>query len=240
MIDIHGYGRRLATAIDGLVGLYVHGSLALGGFRPERSDVDVLAVVESPMSAERQSALGRELLAVADPCPGTGLEMSVITASTASNLGDCPFEVHVATPATVTAGAGHPGDPDLVLYAEVCRRSGIVVTGPPTEAVFGHVRRGRLIDSMLAELEWGLASAPFEYAVLNACRALLFAVDGSLRSKVDGGEWYLASRAGDPIVSAALARQLGDDLGHEPPRAAVEAFVGAVRRQLTSVRDGGT
>jgi predicted nucleotidyltransferase len=239
MIDTRGYGRRLAAAIDGLVGLYVHGSLALGGFRPERSDVDVLAVVEASMSADRQLALGRALLSAAYPCLGTGLEMSVITASTAADLGDCPFEVHVATPETVTPGADHPGDPDLVLYAEVCRRSGIVVAGPPAEAVFGQVPRDRLIDSMIAELEWGLSSAPFEYAVLNACRALLFASDGSLCSKVDGGDWYLGIHAGDPIVTAALARQRGGDRGPEPAHDAVAALVGAARQDLRMTKDGG-
>ena len=54
-----------------------------------------------------------------------------------------------------------------------------------------------------------MSSAPFEYAVLNACRALLFATDGTLRSKVAGGEWYLAVHPGDEVVRAALDRQRG-------------------------------
>ena len=54
MIDFVGYGNRLAAVVDervgaaGLVGVYVHGSAVLGGFRPERSDVDVLVVVAKP------------------------------------------------------------------------------------------------------------------------------------------------------------------------------------------------
>lgn len=89
---------------------------------------------------------------------------------------------------------------------------------------------------MLAELAWGVSSAPFEYAVLNACRALCFAADGTLRSKIAGGEWYLASHPGDEVVRAALARQRGDDAA-EPPRDDVIAFVAAARRQIVSWSD---
>lgn len=237
MIDFVGYGNRLAAVVDervgagGLVGVYVHGSAALGGFRPERSDVDVLVVVENPVPADRQAALGAALLAVAYPCPGTGLELSVITAATAADLGDCGFEVHVGPPDEVVIGAGHPGDDDLILYAEVCRRSGLAAVGPAPASVFGAVPRPRLVTAMQAELEWGVSSAPFEYAVLNACRALRFAADGTLRSKVAGGEWYLAGYPHDEVVRAALARQCGDD-ANEPSPDDVLAFVDAARRRI--------
>lgn len=103
MIDFVGYGRRLATVVDKcggagrLVGVYVHGSAVLGGFRPERSDVDLLIVLTKPVRLDRQAALGVALLAAAYPCPGVGLELSVITAATAADLYDCRFEVNVST-----------------------------------------------------------------------------------------------------------------------------------------------
>jgi len=247
MVDIRGYGRRLATAVDAtireadsrLVGVYVHGSLALGGFRSERSDVDVLAVIDAPLSRDVQAAVGTGLLRAAFPCPGTGLECSVITAATAADLRDCSFEVHVVTPDTTVVGAGHPGDPDLVLYAEVCRRSGIAVVGPPAASVFGAVPYERLAAAIRTELGWGLAawrsgSAPFEYAVLNACRAMLFARDGLLRSKVAGGEWYLAEHRNDWTVFAALSRQRGAAVD-EPPRAEIVAFVTRAIETLVQV-----
>jgi streptomycin 3"-adenylyltransferase len=244
MIDMSEYGHRLAAVIDRLVGLYVHGSVALGGFRPERSDVDVLAVVEAPVPPDRQAALGMEVLAAAYPCPGTGLELSIITAATAADLGDCRFEVHVATPDRVVVGAGHGGDPDLILYAEVCRRSGLTIVGRPAASVFGAVPHARLVGAIRDELDWAVAATPFEYAVLNACRALLFAADGTLRSKVDGGEWYLAERADDALVVAALARQRGvarPDVA-EPPHDDVVAFVDAAQRVLatSTVKVAGT
>ena len=237
MIDFVGYGRRMAVVVDecvgarGLVGVYVHGSAVLGGFRPERSDVDVLVVVVEPVPPDRQAALGAALLTAAYPCPGIGLELSVITTATAADLGECRFEVHVATPDHVATGAGHPGDDDLILYAEVCRRSGLAAVGPAPASVFGVVPRPRLVTTMLAELAWGASSAPFEYAVLNACRALRFAADGTLRSKVAGGEWYLAGHPDDEVVRAALARQRGNDAA-EPTRDDVLEFVDAARNRI--------
>jgi hypothetical protein len=239
MIDFIGYGNRLAAVVEkslgagGLVGVYVHGSAVLGGFRPERSDVDVLVVVAKPVPPEGQAALGVQLLASAYPCPGIGLELSVITAATAADLDDCRFEVHIASPNEVVAGTGHTGDADLILYAEVCRRSGLAASGPPASSVFGAVPQERLVTAILVELEWGVSSASFEYAVLNACRALRFAADGSLPSKVAGGEWYLAGHPSAEVVRAALARQLGVD-ADEPSREAVVAFVDAARLQVAA------
>ena len=192
---------------SGVVGVYLHGSAVLGGFRRDTSDVDVLAVVTAPGDRAAQRATG-DALAGVPGCPGTGLEMSVVTVATAGALGDCPFEVHVNTvgPAPmVVTGADHPGDPDLVLHSAVCRLHAYTVGGPPPDRVFGPVPRDRVIAAMRAELEWALDHAPGDYAVLNACRALRYAEDGTLCSKVDGGRWWLARRPGDRAVTGALA-----------------------------------
>ena len=235
---IRGYAQSLAAVAGpfGHVGTYLHGSVALGGFDPERSDVDVLIVLASELSATVQRELGDRLRAAGLPCPGTGLECSVITAATAASVGECPFEIHVAvspSEAKVVPGAGHAGDPDLVLYVEVCRRSAIAAAGPPPGSVFGAVPAERLCAAVAAELDWGLAEAPFHYAVLNACRAMRYAVDGALVSKVAGAEWYL-NRAAAPdtaLVRAALARQRGEAVD-SPPAEAVAAFVTAARGTL--------
>ena len=62
------------------------------------------------------------------------------------------------------------------------------------------------------ELTWAVEHVPTEYAVLNACRAWRYAVDGSLVSKVDGGRWAEA-RLAEPeltLVRAAIAVQCGE------------------------------
>jgi predicted nucleotidyltransferase len=54
--EAEGYLAALAGVLrerlgDGLIGAYLHGSAVLGGWHPERSDVDVLAVCAGPVGA---------------------------------------------------------------------------------------------------------------------------------------------------------------------------------------------
>ena len=44
------------------VGVYPHGSLMLGGWRADRSDVDVLVVVDRPLTSAEQSLLADDLV----------------------------------------------------------------------------------------------------------------------------------------------------------------------------------
>jgi hypothetical protein len=217
-----------------LVGVYVHGSAALGGFQPTSSDVDMLAVVAAAAPIERERALGDAIAATADRCPGIGLEMSVITAATAATIGECLFEVHVNTTRgrlIVVPGADHPGDPDLVLHAAVCRAHGLAVSGPPPARVFGEVARPRLLAAMTAELRWALHSADTAYAVLNACRALRFADRGVLCSKLDGGAWFLREHPAHPVVTAAVLAQRD---GHRAAMTSqTRVFIEAICDQLS-------
>lgn len=218
----------------GLVGVYLHGSAVLGGFHPVVSDVDVLAVIAGPTDTAVQARVGARL-AVAGTCPGSGLEMSVITAATAADLGVCRFEVHVTTGVDpkVVPGADHPGDPDLVLYAEVCLRAGYAVHGPPPADVFGPVPRARLLSAVADEARWGTVHGSVAYAVLNACRAERYAVEGVLSSKVAAGEWARARYPEEPVIAEALAQQTGGRHVHPATPEAIR-FVARVADRLGS------
>jgi hypothetical protein len=217
--EVLAYVRGLSAALTAVrpdvVGVYLHGSAVLGGFRAGASDLDVLAVVARPGPGVVQQAMGAALAAVGG-CPGTGLEMSVITAATAAVLGDCRFEVHVNTTGpqvVIVPGAGHHGDRDLVLHCEVCRQHALPVAGPPAGRVFGAVPCDRVIAAMIRDVRWAVDGGYATYAVLNACRAARFADDRRLCSKLDGGRWYLNLCPDDPVVTAALAHQQGDARG---------------------------
>jgi hypothetical protein len=213
--EVVAYAGVLAAVLPaelggGLVGVYLHGSAVLGGFHPVASDVDILAVIAEPTDAAVRARVGARL-AAAGTCPGSGLEMSVITAATAADLGACRFEVHLTTgvDAKVVPGADHTGDPDLVLCAEVCRRAGYAVHGPPPAEVFGPVPGGRLLAAIAAEVRWAAVHGSVAYAVLNACRAQRYAVEGVLSSKVAAGEWARARYPEEPVIAEALAQQTG-------------------------------
>jgi streptomycin 3"-adenylyltransferase len=240
------YGRQIVDALTtvagaALEGVYVHGSAALGGFIPARSDVDILAVVNGPID---QGQAARALHSAAGDCPGTGLEMSIITTATARSLGDCSFELHLTTnPADTKTvlGRHHPGDPDLVLHVVVCRHHGIALTGPPARHVFGPVAHHRVLDAMADELRWSLTHATEAYAVLNACRALRYLDEGVICSKLDAGHWALHHhRHVDQLAVIARAIDLHTAGALQLPPPDAQALVDHVVRALTRRPHHGT
>lgn len=90
------------------------------------------------------------------------------------------------------------------------------------------------------ELHCGQDFAPFEYAVLNACRAPLFAVDGTLRSKLNGADRYLAQHPGNVPVCAALARRRGTDSRCVDSAGLAEPSAEAVARVVRAAVDAVT
>ena len=53
-----------------LLGIYLHGSLALGGFQPERSDIDVIVVTAQRIDLETKRRCIEFLLRISRmPCP---------------------------------------------------------------------------------------------------------------------------------------------------------------------------
>lgn len=240
--DVIDFAARLATALktrlgDELVGVYLHGSAALGGFVPNVSDVDLLAVVAHPQRRRTQQQLGQLLHQHAEPCPGDGLEASAITAATARSLGDCRFEVHVTTgpeERKLVRGARHRGDPDLILHAAVCRQHGIAIIGPPPTEVFGLVPRRRILPALLHELGWAKEHGTEAYAVLNACRAWRYSERSDFLSKTDAGEW--ATEHGAPDIVADALRQQRTGRHHKPPSPRAHDFVDVIERRLRATR----
>jgi streptomycin 3"-adenylyltransferase len=167
--------------------------VALGGFVPGRSDVDILFVVESELQAGEKTGLA-EVLAAFPGNPGSGIEASALTRAQALDPERGLFELHVSTGpgARAVDGGGHAGDEDLVLHSIVVRAAGIALSGPPPTSVFGDVGRPIALQRIAAELEWGLGNASEAYSVLNACRGLLFAEEAEVASKLRGGEWGLS------------------------------------------------
>ena len=79
---------------DALVGVYLHGSLAIGSFSAG-SDIDFLAVARRPLTQGEKDALLLLLWNSRGRWPAKGVEMSVVTAQTAARpTFECPYELH--------------------------------------------------------------------------------------------------------------------------------------------------
>jgi hypothetical protein len=198
-----------AAQIPGLVGVYAHGSAALGGFGPA-SDLDVLVVADGDAD---WPALGAKLLA--DCRHPRALELSVVDASAARHPSPpWPYLLHVNSGESRFGLDSGQGDPDLIAHYAVTRAAGVAISGPPADSVFGPVSRTRLVDYLRAELRWGADNGDQRYAVLNACRAVAYARRGLLLSKLDGGRWWLQQFGAHSLVELALsAQEEGRDLG---------------------------
>jgi hypothetical protein len=146
-----------------------------------------------------------------------------------------PFVLHVkagAGPVRVVRGNESAGDRDLLMHYAVCRAAGWSLHGPPPQELIGGIARRVILGYLADELGWGLDHAPEPYAVLNACRGLVFAADGQLVSKITGGRVALRRGLGPPaVVRRALDQQRGRR-PERPPAADATAFVVATAAAL--------
>jgi Domain of unknown function (DUF4111) len=227
-----GFARRLAHEIaeccsGALRGAYLHGSAALGGWVAERSDVDILLVADDELAAGRVRAVG-ELLAAADAgCPGSGLEVSLVTVAAAARpRPPHAFLLHGARDADglrLVYGTEVSGDPDLIMHYVVSREAGITLYGAPARELIGPADRGVVLRYLAAELDWGIDHGTESYAVLNACRALEFLDGGRVVSKVAGGEAALRHRTGPAgLIRRALDQQRALAAARPPGPEAIE------------------
>jgi hypothetical protein len=240
--DVLEFAEVVVSSIDAgcpelLVGAYLHGSAALGGWTPSRSDVDVLLIAGEPRAGDA-ALIGESVLSHVGRCPGRGLEVSVVTVAHARRpLAPWPFVVHVNTaadPGIVVSGDGASGDPDLSMHYVTCRAVGWRLRGPEPKVLIGTVDDSVVLDYLADELGWGLIHATEAYAVLNACRALVFLRDRLIVSKVDGGRKAIEDRLGP---AGLISRSLRSQAGAEPERGPGESarvFVNAAQDALRS------
>ena len=234
---------ELMTATGGLVqAAYLHGSAALGGWQPA-CDVDMLVVVADRLPASALARTATALAARSDRaggCPGRGLECSVVTDSAAAApRAPWPFLLHVAGAPTgchIHDGGDSAGDTDLLMHYAVCRAAGRTVTGPPPHDVIGPVPRQAILGYLADELDWGLQHADEAYAVLNACRAMVYLTDDVIVSKIAGGEAALERGLGRAeLIRRALSQQRGRTAGRQPE----DDTADFVRVTAAALRDAG-
>lgn len=219
---------------------YLHGSAVLGGWNAARSDVDMLFVVGDDIAAQTAVRAGETLLNAAGRCPGRCLEVSVVTASAAARPAPpWPFVLHIGFrdgEQVLHMGSARPSDADLLMHYAVCRAAGLALASPPPQAAIGAVDRPLILGYLAAELGWGLANGPENYAVLNACRALVYLRKEQLVAKVAGGLAVLEDGSGPADV---VRRALDQQQGSAPERPAGPDAVAFVRGVAAELRAAG-
>lgn len=214
---------------DRLVGLYVHGSLAWGCFRWEKSDIDLLLVTSGDLPVETKEKLCRVLHEMEPDAPDKGFEMCVLTEKDCKHIVyPTPFILHyskmhsAAFAEDARAYVEHMNglDPDIVCHIAEARTACKVLLGPGVNRMFGAVSRKDLLDSIsrdLSDAPEQLHSNPVYY-VLNLCRAMALRQDGVMLSKQDGGAWGIKhmNQIYQGIIQAAVnAYRNGTDMSYD-------------------------
>lgn len=236
---------------DNLVGIYLHGSLAMGCYYRPKSDLDLIVVVQDRIGADAAKKTGMAIAKQADKRPTTGnIELSVITSEAAKNIPvPVPFELHYSTEWHQKALSGNieydssKTDIDLLSHLMYVRQRGIVLMGKPVKNVFGEYDWQHFMDAVMDDFKWiledkNILETPF-YGVLNICRVLqLINVDNhAVHSKDEGGEWGLVNLPEKyrPIVQQSLdAYRSSTDVTEEQRRTAGQLWD---EESLLSIRD---
>ncbi len=222
---IDRYLEAVDAAVPGLVvGLYVVGSLALGDYDPERSDIDVVAVVAEPPDAGQRALLGEVHRVVATRVDGPYVARDRF-ADSPDHIGDVPFHVD----GRFEFGPCHEVSP--VTWA-VLADGAICVRGDAPSALGLHVDDGAVRTFSAANLRdywagWArtmralvdgtddddpIEARLLEWGVLGAARVHAAAKTGAVLSKRGGGE-YARSTFPDEwqqVIDLALESRAGE------------------------------
>ena len=229
---------RVPVAIlgDDLVGVYFVGSVALGGYVPAESDVDIAAVSNRTLTQRERRSVASAIVEVSEACPARGVEFTLyrhdVVASPADGAG---FEVNAnggpRMPTAVHLDAAAEHGFWYVLDRAIAHRSGLVISGPPPSTVFSDVPRRTLLTAMSESIAWHQAHEKATlYSVLNACRAWRFAEGDVLGSKLEGATWARARWPDTDVIDAAVALRYGRDAALD--QTAVDALLAAVASHL--------
>ena len=219
---------------ENLVGIYLHGSLAMGSYFPPKSDIDLLIVVNQSIEADFAKELNLSIAGYAEKRPTVGsIELSVITLETAQTVPiEIPYELHYSEmwhqrilDNQVEYGK-HPIDPDLPAHLMCVKKRGVCLYGKPINKFFGKVNWHNFMLAVLDDFDWIVANeniceSPY-YCILNICRVLQSLQENNQKilSKYEGGIWGINSLPSEYLflIQKALAVYSSDTLVNEDER----------------------
>ena len=185
---------------DNLVGIYLHGSSVMGCFNPQKSDLDLIIVINEKMDDASKYAIMDMVTALNENGPAKGIEMSIVTKDVCKPfVYPTPFELHFSimhlgwykdNPEDYIQKMNGT-DKDLAAHFTIIGKRGKCLYGQTIEDVFAEVPRKDYMDAIwddIAEAQEDIDSNTM-YITLNLARVLAYKRDGLVLSKKEGGEW---------------------------------------------------
>lgn len=203
---------------DNLAGIYLHGSAVMGCFNPQKSDLDLIVVVNRPVCDSVKKDFMDMVAELNDSAPAKGIEMSMVVKDVCNPfVYPTPFELHFS----VAHLGWYKNDPedyirkmngtdiDLAAHFTIIRSRGQCLYGTAIEDIFAPVPKEVYMDSIWNDI----AKAADEitentmYLTLNLARVLAYKEGGLVLSKKEGGDWALGHIPAQyhPLILNALA-----------------------------------
>lgn len=184
---------------DHLVGIYLHGSAAMGCFH-EKSDIDLLVVVDAALPNEMKRRYMDMVVELNAYAPEKGIELSIVRKNVCKPfIYPTPFELHFST-AHLQWYKTNPSDyidkmngidKDLAAHVTIIYHRGERLYGKEIKDVFERVGRESYFDSIwndIKDAEKEIMTNP-TYIILNLCRVLAYKREELILSKQEGGNW---------------------------------------------------
>ncbi|MBB5180949.1 streptomycin 3'-adenylyltransferase [Planomicrobium koreense] len=211
-------GKTTNIVEEGIVGVYVHGSLAMGGFNPGRSDIDLLIITEQRLALKTQRQLAKLFLAHSKkPFP---IEISFLNRSQLRNWEHpTPYDFHFSEywreryeeelekGTSIYFNDELKLDSDLAAHLTIVNTRGICLSGSPIHETFPEIPTNDYVSSILVDYEECLANIQDQpvYSVLNLIRVYGYLKEGVIMSKKEAGVWGTTSLPMEfhPVVQQA-------------------------------------
>lgn len=188
---------------ENLVGVYLHGSAAMGCFHEETSDIDLLVVVNEALSNDTKRRFMDMVVALNERATKKGIEMSIVRQAVCHPfVYPTPYELHFSA----THLAWYQKDPedyiakmqgtdkDLAAHFTIVSHRGKCLCGRAIDDVFDDVPHANYMDSLWEDVknaQTDVLENP-TYVILNLCRVLAYRRKGLILSKMEGAQWALA------------------------------------------------
>lgn len=227
-----------------LTGVYLHGSMAMGCFNPQKSDIDLLIVIENDITDEQKLDFMKVVIEQNKLAPEKGIELSIVKKAYCNKfVYPTPFELHFSN-AHLQWFHDNPSDyiqkmngtdKDLAAHFTIIKKYGIALCGEDIDSVFSDVPKEDYIDSIMCDIE----EADKEilensvYIILNLCRVAAFLKEELITSKKQGGEWGLQNLDAQyhNLISEALqCYEKGNEMQIDEEEA--QAFIAYMKKEL--------
>jgi hypothetical protein len=184
------------TLGSSLLGVYAFGSLATGAYEPGTSDVDVQSIVSS-IDKHSITTIVQKLSHASLPCPAQKLEFVLYTAKDIKDPSSAPrYTLNFNTGRTLSVDSVSTDfEKDgidrhwFVLDVAMGVELGIPLYGGPPSELFAKPQRKLVMEALRESVHWHVENEVGPNGILNAARALRWAVSGAWGSKQDGAAW---------------------------------------------------